>query len=114
MFEQSLLLDHAAGKKTGALAASLTVQTLAVGVMIAIPLIFTDRLPIVPRFIPLDFMPPPPPPPLIERAAASSSRRARTSRPLKIFTAPRRIADLSQIPDVGLSKPRRLMRRAPI
>jgi protein TonB len=103
MFEQSLLLDHAAGKKTGALAASLTVQTLAVGVMIAIPLIFSDRLPEVPRFPTPTFLAPPPPlPPPVERAVASSSPSRANSGPLKLFTAPRRIADLSQIPDVGL------------
>jgi protein TonB len=102
MFEQSLLLDHAAGK-TGALAASLTVQTLAVGVMIAIPLIYSDRLPEVPRFPTPTFLAPPPPlPPPVERAVASSSPSRVSSGPLKLFTAPRRIADLSQIPDVGL------------
>jgi protein TonB len=103
MFEQSLLLDHAAGKKTGALAVSLTAQTLAVGVMIAIPLIYSDRLPEVPRFPTPTFLAPPPPlPPPVERAVASSSPARANSSPLKIFTAPRRIADLAQIPDVGL------------
>jgi len=103
MFEQSLLLDHAAGKKTGALAASLTVQTLAVGVMIAIPLMFTDRLPDVPHFPTPTFLAPPPPlPPPVERAVASSSPSRANSGPLRVFTVPRRIADLSQIPDVGL------------
>jgi len=106
MFEQSLLLDHATGKKTGALAASLTVQTLAVGVMIAIPLIYSDRLPEVPRFPAPTFLAPPPPlPPPIERAVASSSPSRANSGPLKIFTVPRRIADLSQIPDVVEAPP---------
>jgi protein TonB len=102
MFEQSLLLDHAAAKKTGALAASLTAQTLMVGVMIALPLIYSDRLPDVRLFIPLA-LPSPPPPPLPQRAqtAASSASSRGSSAPPKIFT-PRRIADLSQIPDVGL------------
>jgi periplasmic protein TonB len=102
MFEQSLLLDHAAGKKTGALAASLTLQALAVGVMIAIPLIFSDRLPNVPRIIPIDFMPPsPPPPPQPVQATASSSASRVRSGPARIFTPSTRIVDLSQIPDVG-------------
>jgi protein TonB len=75
MFEQSLLLDHAAAKKTGALAVSLTVQTLFVGVLIALPLIYGDHLPDVRRLISLSLpLPPPPPPPVHEIAAASSSR----------------------------------------
>jgi len=102
MFEQSLLLDHAAAKKTGALAASFTVQTLAVGVMIAIPLIYSDRMPDVPRFISLSLpAPPPPPPPHIEHATSSSSSSRANSGPRKVFTAPKQIADLSQIPNVS-------------
>jgi protein TonB len=101
MFEQSLLLDHAAGKKTGALAASLTAQTLLVGVMIAIPLIYGDRLPDVRLFIPLSLpVPPPPPAPVHAQATASSSTNRNSLAPAKIFT-PRHIADLSQIPDVA-------------
>ncbi|MGA3187417.1 MAG: energy transducer TonB [Bryobacteraceae bacterium] len=101
MFEQSLLLDHAAGKKTGALAASLTAQTLAVGVLIAIPLIFSDRLPDVRLFIPLSLpSPPPPPPPEHVQTAASSSRtRSAQARP---FVIPTHVSALSQIPDVGV------------
>jgi periplasmic protein TonB len=103
MFEQSLLLDPAAGKKTGALAASLTLQTLAVGVMIAIPLVYSDRLPVVPRFISLSLPAPPPPPPPGESPHADTARSSRSSiAPARIFVAPRRIADLSQISDVGI------------
>jgi protein TonB len=102
MFEQSLLLDHAAGKKTGALAASLTAQTLLVGVLIAIPLIYSDRLPDVRVFIPLSLpLPPPPPAPRHEQAPASSSSSRSSLAPARIFI-PRHIADLSQVPDVGL------------
>jgi len=101
MFEQSLLLDHAAAKKTTAMAASLTAQTLLVGALIAVPLIFSDRLPDVRLLIPLSLpLPPPPPAPQPAHAAASSSRNSLA--PARIYTAPRRIADLSQIPDVGL------------
>jgi len=99
MFEQSLLLDHAAGKKTGALAASLTIQTLAVGVMIAIPLIFSDRLPYVPRYISLS-LPAPPPPPQPERTAASSSPSRANSGPLKVYVVQRPILNLTQIPSI--------------
>jgi periplasmic protein TonB len=103
MFEQSLLLDHAAGKKTGALAASLTAQTLAVGAMIAIPLIFSDRLPYVRPFISLSLPSPPLPmaPEQIQTATSSSSSRA-SSAPTKIFRPPTRIPNLSEIPDVGI------------
>lgn len=106
MFEQSLLLDHAAGKKTGALAASLTVQTLAVGVMIAIPLIYSDRLPVVPRFISLSLPAPPPPLPPSEPTHVNTARLSRSSlAPVKVFiAAPRHIADLSQIPDIGIAE----------
>jgi protein TonB len=74
MFEQSLLLDQAVGKKTGAMAASLTAQTLLVGVLIAVPLIFSDRLPGVRLFVPLS--PPrsaPPLPPQHDQATSQSS-----------------------------------------
>src|SRR5271168_4813750 len=102
MFEQSFLLDPSAGKKTGALAASLTVQTLLVGILIALPLIYSDRLPDVRQYIPLS-LPSPPPPPLpqhVQAAASSSSSRSNLT-PARIYT-PRRIVDLSRIPDVGV------------
>jgi protein TonB len=101
MFEQSLLLDHAAGKKTGALAASLTVQTLAVGVMIAIPLLYSDRLPAVPRFISLSFPAPPPPlPPPVEPTVTTRSSRPSTSR-APVYRAPTRIIPLSEMPTIS-------------
>ena len=101
MFEQSLLLDHAPAKKTGALAASITVQTLAVGVMIAIPLIYSDRLPILHPHISIDFMPPPPPPaPISERPADSAPSLRPTSGPRKTFAVPTRIVSLSEIPTI--------------
>jgi len=101
MFEQSLLLDHAGAKKTGALAASLTMQTLLIGVLIALPLIYSDRLPDVRLFIPLSLpLPPPPPAPQRATTAATSSSSRNSLAPR--FLPPRQIADLSQIPDVGL------------
>jgi len=39
-----MLLPSASGKKAGALAASLAAQTLAVGTLLLIPLLYTDRL----------------------------------------------------------------------
>jgi protein TonB len=104
MFEQSLLLDHAAAKKTGALAASLTIQTLAVGVMIAIPLMFSDRLPYVPRFVSLSLPTPPPPLPPSETTHVNPAGSSRSNlAPVKVFIAPTHVADLSQIPDIGIA-----------
>jgi protein TonB len=101
MFEQSLLLDHAAGKKTGAMAASLTAQTLLVGVLIAIPLIFSERLPDVRLFVPLSLPLPPPAPVRQVQSSVSSSASHNVFANARIYT-PTHVADLSQIPDVGL------------
>jgi protein TonB len=51
MFEQSFLLEDEPGKRTRALAASLTIQLLAVCVLLLIPLIYSDRLPAVQPWI---------------------------------------------------------------
>jgi periplasmic protein TonB len=61
MFEQSMLLPSAPGKKAGALAASLGAQTLAVGTLLLIPLLYTDRLPFAQLELPT-FLPPTPAP----------------------------------------------------
>jgi periplasmic protein TonB len=101
MFEQTFLLDPPAGKKSVALAASLTAQIFAVAVLIAIPLIFSDHLPEVRLFTPLSLplTPPPPAPQNVPRATSSSSTRA-SSGPTKVFLAPRHIVSLSEIPSI--------------
>jgi protein TonB len=106
MFEQSLLLDPTATRKTGALAASLTLQTIAVGAIIAIPLIWGDRLPDVRPYIslalPITTLPPEPMP---ARAAPSSSTSTRASTgPSRPFPAPARIVSLSEIPTIGVEE----------
>jgi protein TonB len=102
MFEQSLLLDHAAGKKTRALAASLTAQTLFLGVLIAIPLMFSERLPDVRRYISLSLpLPPPAPAPQREQTTTSSSSGRSSSTPSRVYT-PHPNADLSQTSDVAM------------
>jgi len=101
MFEQSLLLDHAAAKKTGAMAASLTAQTLAVGVLIAIPLIFSDHLPDVRPIISLT-VPSAPPPPLPAHSAAPSSSSSPSLGPQKIYDPDWHASVLPQTPSVGL------------
>ena len=102
MFEQSLLLDHAAGKKTGAMAASLTAQTLLVGVLIAVPLIFGDRLPDVRLFIPLSL---PLPPPSARAATGASDRiiivRRSSSTPREDLYDPRTLPTFRRYPDVA-------------
>jgi periplasmic protein TonB len=61
MFEQSMLLPSPPGKKAGALAASLAAQTFAVGTLLLIPLLYTDRLPFAQLELPT-FLPPTPVP----------------------------------------------------
>jgi protein TonB len=46
MFEQSILLDGCSGKRIGALFASASAQIAGVGVLILIPLIYTQVLPV--------------------------------------------------------------------
>jgi protein TonB len=101
MFEQSLLIDPPGAKKTGALALSITMQTAAVAVMIALPLIYSDRLPLAPRFISIAFPPPAPPPPPMEHVQATSSTTRGSALTPKPFVAPRRIVALSEIPQIS-------------
>jgi protein TonB len=79
MFEQSILLDHQAAKRTGALAASLSMQALAVGGLLLVPLIYNDRMPGLRPFLslplPLQALSPPPPEP-VQRAATTTSTRS--------------------------------------
>ncbi len=56
-----MLLPSAPGKKAGALAASLAAQTFAVGTLLLIPLLYTDRLPFAQLQLPT-FLPPTPAP----------------------------------------------------
>ncbi len=101
MFEQSILINHSEGRKTGALAASLSVQTLGMAVFIALPLIYNERLPDIHPFISLTLpVAPPPPLPVQERTVASSSNSMGSAAPLRIFVP--RITDLSATPEVGL------------
>jgi protein TonB len=74
MFEQSMLLSSAPGKKAGALAASLAAQTLAVGTLLLIPLLYTDRLPFAQLQLPT-FLPPTPAPEPVRPQAVPHLRR---------------------------------------
>lgn len=53
MFEQSMLLDTGTGKRSGAVAASLAIQSIAVGVLVMIPLIWGDKLGIARPWLPI-------------------------------------------------------------
>ena len=89
-----MLLSSAPGKKAGALAVSLSAQTLAVGTLLLIPLLYTDRLPFVQMQIPT-FLPPPPAP--IPEPVAP---RHTTVRPGNVFAMPTRIPPLNTQPDI--------------
>jgi protein TonB len=111
MFEQSTLLDSAAGKKAGALAASLTLQTLGLGTLLLIPLVYTDRLNFVPLYLPV-VLRPIPDPPAPERPTHPQRPEARVAPPS--FQAPARIPQLSTLspitddapsPDFGIGAP---------
>jgi periplasmic protein TonB len=105
MFEQSMLLSSATGKKAGALAVSLSAQTLAVGMLLLIPLFYTGQLPFVPQQIPT-FLPAASPPPVPEPIARTHT----TVRAGNIFTVPRRIPQLSTQPDIIDNAPESLGR----
>jgi hypothetical protein len=85
MFEQSMLLDSAAGKKAGALAASFTLQTLGAAIVLLLPLMYTQRPPFVQPWLPLVLRPVAESQPMEEAGAARTCCRAlhtaRFSRP---------------------------------
>ena len=80
-----MLLSSAPGKKAGALAASLAAQTLAVGTLLLIPLLYTDRLPFTQIQLPT-FLPSPPPPEPVK--PEPTQRRRPVERIWHPFTAP--------------------------
>jgi protein TonB len=100
MFEQSVILDHTTGKKTGALALSVTMQTAAVGVLLSIPLIYNDRLPAIHPWTPINFVPPLHPAPQVEprRYQTAAHSPALTLSNLRVFTAPVRVSKTSAEP----------------
>jgi protein TonB len=98
MFEQSMLLDSAAGKKAGALAASLTLQTAGLGTLLLLPLIYTGRLPLVQVYSPLVPRITPDPPAPHTPAPAPSARASSVPR---VFSAPTRIPPLSTQPSIA-------------
>jgi periplasmic protein TonB len=97
MFEQSMLHPSAPGKKAGALAASLAAQTLAVGTLLLIPLLYTDRLPFGQLQLPTFLPPTPAPEPVRPQAAPRLRRVPRVWNPL---SAPTTIPPLNTQPEI--------------
>jgi protein TonB len=95
MFEQSMLHPSAPGKKAGALAASLAGQTLAVGTLLLIPLLYTDRLPFAQLQLPT-FLPPTPAP---ERVKPEPARHTRP-RIWRQLVVPTTIPPLNTQPEI--------------
>jgi len=92
-----MLLPSAPGKKAGALAASLAAQSLAVGTLLLIPLLYTDRLPFVQLQLPTFLPPTPPPEPVKPQAAPHRRTVPRIWNPL---TAPTSIPPLNTQPEI--------------
>ena len=92
-----MLLSSAPGKKAGALAASLAAQTFAVGTLLLIPLLYTDRLPFVQFQLPTFLPPPPAPEPAKPQAAPRLRRVPRVWNPL---ASPTRIPPLNTQPEI--------------
>jgi protein TonB len=85
MFEQSIVLQSHPGRKAGALFASLAAQILAVGVLILVPLLYTEMLPLFRPAIPLT-------PPSLSRPEIHDPVRTRSaSRSTSISLSPTRI-----------------------
>ena len=92
-----MLLPSAPGKKAGALAASLAAQTFAVGTLLLIPLLYTDRLPFAQLQLPT-FLPPPPRPELPK--PEPTLRRHAMPRVWNPFVSPTTIPPLNRQPDL--------------
>jgi protein TonB len=97
MFEQSMLLPSAPGKKAGALAASLAAQTFAVGTLLLIPLLYTDRLPFAQLQLPTFLPRRPAPEPLKPQAMPRLRRVPRVWNPL---ASPTTIPPLNTRPEI--------------
>jgi protein TonB len=97
MFEQSMLLHSAPGKKAGALAASLAAQTFAVGTLLLIPLLYTDRLPFAQLQLPT-FLPPTPAPEPVKPQVMPRMRRV--PRIWNPFASPTSIPPLNTQPEI--------------
>ena len=92
-----MLLAPATGKKAGALAASLGAQTLAIGTLLLIPLLDTDRLPFAQLQLPTFLPPTPAPEPVKPQAVPHLRRVPRAWNPL---ASPTTIPPLNTQPEI--------------
>ena len=92
-----MLLPSAPGKKAGALAASLGAQTLAVGTLLLISLLYTDRLPFAQLQLPTFLPPTPAPEPVRPQAVPHRRIVANVRNP---FIAPTTIPPLDTQPEI--------------
>jgi protein TonB len=76
MFEQAMLPNTRVATRGVSLAASLTAQTMLVGLMLLVPLLFTDQLPVLRMMEALHEPVPPPPPPHVEIVASGRATPA--------------------------------------
>ena len=83
-----MLFDTGTGKRTGAVAVSLTLQTLAVAILFLIPLLYSDRLPLIRPLLPITIplLPPLPEPPPVETHQTSATSRPSLAPP-RVFHA---------------------------
>ncbi len=93
-----MLLPSAPGKKAGALAASLAAQTFAVGTLLLIPLLYTDRLPFAQLQMPT-FLPPTPAPAPV-KPQALPPRLRRVPRVWNPLASPTTIPPLNTRPEI--------------
>ena len=98
-----MLLDSPPGKKAGALAVSVTIQTLAAGTFMLLPLIYTDHLPFAQLQLPM-FLPLAPPPPEVPQAEPVKPVRA-VSAIRRVLTMPGSVPPLSTQPEVIDNEP---------
>ncbi|HMK31528.1 MAG TPA: energy transducer TonB [Terriglobales bacterium] len=108
MFEDSLFASQAirSRQRRWAATAAFVMQTLCVGILLVIPLLFTEALP-VRRWVYGDAIPAPPPPPVASRSDVRSSRPAPAEIvPVHGIQAPREIPrGVPNLPEESLSPP---------
>lgn len=88
MFEQSILAAESPQRRIQSVAASLTMQTLAVGTVLLIPLIYTSTIGTA-QLLTATFLPmqPPPPPPPIETEIRRRPLSRRATNPFQVPTS---------------------------
>jgi protein TonB len=107
MFEQSILVDGDAGKRTGALFASVSAQIAGIGVLVLIPLIYTETLPVarLPFTLPMPVSEPAPPSVENVKPSATASRPNVFHVPFRMPTSPASSAASPQTIGVDVNAP---------